>query len=139
MYNKCTCIGGRLENEPGRPALLCQRRLPGFLIYSFSMWWDFPHFANILHILDLENSSALSWISVVFFSGLDIIFWILTRYPIFPPQGVAASNLPTTVFAVIDMYGKCAQVANSLILQVSIQISIDCIILMMFSTGVFDG
>ena len=103
------------------------------------MWWDFPHFANILHILDLENSSALSWISVVFFSGLDIIFWILTRYPFFPPQGVAASNLPTTVFAVIDMYGKCAQVANSLILQVSIQISIDCIILMMFSTGVFDG
>ena len=26
-------------------------------------------------------------------------------------QGVAASILPTTVFAVIDMYGKCAQVS----------------------------
>ena len=103
------------------------------------MWWDFPHFANILHILDLENSSALSWISVVFFSGLDIIFWILTRYPIFPPQGVAASNLPTTVFAVIDMYGKCAQVVNSSILQDFLQISIECIVLMMSSTGVFDG
>ena len=25
-------------------------------------------------------------------------------------QGVAASNLPSRVFAVIDMYGKCAQV-----------------------------
>ena len=103
------------------------------------MCWDFPHFANVLHILDLENSSALSWISVVFFSGLDIIFWILTRYPIFPPQGVAASNLPTTVFAVIDMYGKCAQVVNSSILQDFLQIFMVRIVLMVFSTGVFDG
>ena len=60
LYNKCTCIGGRLENEPGRPALLCQRRLPGFLISPFSTWWDFPHLTNIYHILDIEND-ALSW------------------------------------------------------------------------------
>jgi hypothetical protein len=31
---------------------------------------------------------------------------------IFCGQGVAASGLPTRVFAVIDMYGKCAQVSN---------------------------
>ena len=75
----------------------------------------------------------------MFLSGLDIIFWKMTTFPIFSPQGVAASNLPTTVFAVIDMYGKCAQVVNSSILQDLMQISIQCIALMMSSTGLFDG
>ena len=84
-------------------------------------------------------SAVLPPYPMVFFSGLDIIFWILTRYPFFPPQGVAASNLPTTVFAVIDMYGKCAQVVNSSILQDFLRISIECIVLMMSLTGVFDG
>ena len=74
-----------------------------------------------------------------FFSGLGIRPNILTTLSIFSQQGVAASNLPTTVFAVIDMYGKCAQVVNSSILQDFLQISIECIVLMMSSTGVFDG
>ena len=97
--------------------------------------------SDVYHILDIENN-ALSWNSAMFFSGLDIrpnIFWNLTTFSIFSPQGVAASNLPTTVFAVIDMYGKCAQVVNSSILQDFLQISIVCIVLMMSSTGVFDG
>ena len=54
--------------------------------------WCLPGFFK-LNSLDFQKSDV-------------IIFWSLTQYP----QGVAASNLPTTVFAVIDMYGKCAQV-----------------------------
>ena len=48
------------------------------------------------------------------------------------PQGVAASNLPTTVFAVIDMYGKCAQV--NFFLQLLLQKSSR-----LFSSGFLDG
>ena len=41
-------------------------------------------------------------------------------------QGVAASSLPTTVFAVIDMYGKCAQVGEILHcnLYITVQVSL---------------
>ena len=61
-----------------------------------------------------------------FVNGVSQVYFDLQNYPDFQkgrwdllhscPQGVTASNLPSTVFAVIDMYGKCAQVISFLFL-----------------------
>ena len=78
-----------------------------------------------------------------FVNGVSQVSLNLQNYLDFPkvewnllksyPQGVAASNLPTTVFAVIDMYGKCAQV-NFFFLQLLLQKSSR-----LFSSGFLDG
>ena len=59
--------------------------------------------------------NGVSQVSIDLRNSLDFqkVRWNLLKSN---PQGVAASNLPTTVFAVIDMYGKCAQVISSLFL-----------------------
>ena len=54
---------------------------------------------------DLDKLEEGDRVGVVKTSQGDLIFFVNGV-----SQGMAASNLPQTVFAVIDMYGKCAQV-----------------------------
>uniref|UniRef100_T1IVE5 NHR domain-containing protein n=1 Tax=Strigamia maritima TaxID=126957 RepID=T1IVE5_STRMM len=56
---------------------------------------------------DLDKLQENDRVGVMRTSQGDLVFFVNGI-----SQGIAASNIPPTVFAVIDMYGKCAQVTS---------------------------
>ncbi|XP_050309268.1 neuralized-like protein 4 [Anthonomus grandis grandis] len=56
--------------------------------------------------VDLEKLNQLDRIGLIKTSEGDLIFYINGE-----SQGVAAEGLPATVYAIVDLYGKCVQVS----------------------------